>query len=403
MNRPAAFRIIILPLALTACDGAADSSAPIVRDSAGIRIVEHRALEVSPWELPVEPVFALGTLEGDEMQQLYTATHALRRADGGIVVANRGTQELRFFGPGGEHLRTVGGEGGGPGEFERMGGLTRVRGDSLAVWDRAGKRLTVFAADGNVGRVVAADVAGFSPVLIGPLDEDHVAIIDGLDAVAVFATSTGVRDDSAAVLKVALGSGAPVDTLGPYPAAQRYASVSETMFWMNSVIFGRKRLINAAGGRVHVANDRTGEVRSYDPDGRLLSILRAGEGPGPVTSEAEQRYRDRELENVSADRLAEERRRLAETPTADRFPVFDDLFADRLGRVWLRMFDPDLGETRRWVVFDADGRAAGRVDLPERFEPLDAGAAYVLFRSRDELDVERLLLYALESEALGPP
>lgn len=408
MGHPAMIRssavhpALVLCIAFIACDADGEPASSTVRDSAGVRIVEHQALDAPPWWLSAEPVLVLGTLEGEDAQQLYSAEHALRRADGGIIVANQGTQEVRFFGPGGEHIRTVGGGGGGPGEFERMWGMVRVAADSLAVWDPTAKRLTLYDAEGTVGRMVTAEVAGFSPVLIGALDDHHVAVIDGLDAIAVFSTRTGVRDDSATVLKVDIRSGAIADTLGPYPAGQQYVNVSETMFWMKNVVFGRKRLVDAAAGRVHVGDDRTGEVRSYDPEGRLVGILRAGGEPLPVTSAAERAYRARILEEAQEDRRAEERRRLAETPTAERFPSFDELFVDPVGRLWIRAFDPDLGGTRRWVIFHEDGRAAGRVDLPERFQPLDAGPDYVLFRTRDELDVERLVMFELRGSAEEP-
>lgn len=80
---------------------------------------------------------------------------------------------------------------------------------------------------------------------------------------------------------------------------------------------------------------------------------------------------------------------------ATRLPVLDRLFADLHGRVWIRLFDPEAGESRRWVLLDDKGRDAGQLELPERFEPLDASEEYALFRTRDDLDVERLVLYWL--------
>jgi hypothetical protein len=64
------------------------------------------------------------------------------------VIANAGTHELRFFDRSGSFIRSVGGQGEGPGEFTALGSIA-LRGDSLVAYDRRSLRFTVFDRDGE--------------------------------------------------------------------------------------------------------------------------------------------------------------------------------------------------------------------------------------------------------------
>lgn len=59
----------------------------------------------------------LGTADGEEPYLFDRVENAVRLGDGTIVVANAGTQQIRWFDSTGRFVRTVGRKGGGPGEF----------------------------------------------------------------------------------------------------------------------------------------------------------------------------------------------------------------------------------------------------------------------------------------------
>ena len=155
-----------LILAMAACgqpdeppaggDGA-PTPASEVRDSAGVRIVENaRPPEGSrlSWRVGRTPVLSIGALEGEEPYLLDGIRDLLTLPDGRIVVANRSSHELRVFGAAGSHLATWGGEGEGPGEFNSLVQVERWPGDSVIAWYSQDRRLSVFDADGNLGRTL---------------------------------------------------------------------------------------------------------------------------------------------------------------------------------------------------------------------------------------------------------
>ena len=90
------------------------------RDSAGIQVVENPAPPAGSrleWRIGPEPSVSIGRREGEDPYLLYRASDATILADGRIVVANGGSDELRFFDSTGSHLASRGGQGEGPGEF----------------------------------------------------------------------------------------------------------------------------------------------------------------------------------------------------------------------------------------------------------------------------------------------
>jgi hypothetical protein len=112
-------------------------------------------------------------VSGDESQQLSRVVGAVTLSDGGIVVLDGDSRELRFFDASGAHQLTVGGRGEGPGEFRFPGHLSRMAGDTLRVLDMASDRHSFFAPDGAFLRAepapwtseagASADTAGADP------------------------------------------------------------------------------------------------------------------------------------------------------------------------------------------------------------------------------------------------
>lgn len=109
---------------------------PVIRDSAGVRIVEnHAATWTTPWYVAEAPSLTIGDITGDSNQELYDVTGALRPGDGRVVVANHGTRELRFYDRLGTYTGSAGGRGSGPGEFESLEWITRFGLDSILALD----------------------------------------------------------------------------------------------------------------------------------------------------------------------------------------------------------------------------------------------------------------------------
>lgn len=79
----------------------------------------------------------------------------------GFVAADAYASRLVFFDVGGQVLSTLGREGDGPGEFDRVSGLVRI-GAGLVAWDFFKMRLTVLTPSGAVVRTAPTPFIGGS-------------------------------------------------------------------------------------------------------------------------------------------------------------------------------------------------------------------------------------------------
>lgn len=79
---------------------------------------------VPTWTLASEPHLEIGVLAGEGPYQLHGVTSVARLPDGGVVVANGGSDELRFFDAQGRFVTRQGRSGEGPAEWKSV---SRVR------------------------------------------------------------------------------------------------------------------------------------------------------------------------------------------------------------------------------------------------------------------------------------
>ena len=128
------------------------------RDSAGIAVAENTGVPADGerWSVEPEPMVAIGAADGSAATLFTVVTMASRLSDGTIVVLENETSELRFFDPEGAHLRTAGGFGEGPGEFEYAESFVRLADDTLLV--NAGARHLVFSPAGDYIRQTMVNV-----------------------------------------------------------------------------------------------------------------------------------------------------------------------------------------------------------------------------------------------------
>ena len=106
---------------LVACDPNSQPTDPttLTTDSAGIRIVHSQPMNSdATCAVSEEPAVVIGDDESDENQWFSRVGNVARMSDGSIVAVDRGSAQIRIYDPDGQHLRTMGRQGEGPGEFE---------------------------------------------------------------------------------------------------------------------------------------------------------------------------------------------------------------------------------------------------------------------------------------------
>jgi hypothetical protein len=143
--------VLTVVAAVAGCGGDAGARAadPLVRDSAGVRIVEN------PAELPAELVWtaveavSIGSVDGDLDETFNRVADIGVTEAGRVYVLDPGDNVVKVYDAGGAHVITFGGEGEGPAEFRGASRLA-LRGDSVVVFDFRLMKLASFDADGGL-------------------------------------------------------------------------------------------------------------------------------------------------------------------------------------------------------------------------------------------------------------
>lgn len=343
-------------------------------------IVEVRNTAQGLWESDqewrAEEVLRIGTLSG-EGPDLFGEIRSLELdALGRIWVYEGQARELRVFDRDGTHVRTVGRNGEGPGEFSNVSGMTWNPDGNLVTVDPRLGRISVFDTSGHY-------LAGFRPRWLyrmfpwrGGIDERGF-LYDMQWLAGDIRTPILVRFDSSLTA---------VDTLAipMHPDGEQFFEhITETSFVRYSVPFTGMALWRLAqdGGLWIAITDQYRLIR-LGPEGDTVRISTRPFEPIPVTDEDVDPFMERMRERD----VPAERSRIPSTK-----PPVERLFLDDEGNVWVipRREGDDRG---RWIhVFDPDGLYLGEFALPV---PIGAGNSAVV---RDNT------LVAAITDSLGVP
>ena len=362
--------------------------------------VDHQGvLGAGGWALGLEPVLSIGALGGDPAYQLFRVEAAKRLDDGGVAVLNSGTSQLRLYGPDGIHRADIGGEGEGPGEFMAAADLARWPGDSLAVWDSRTRRLTLFAPDGSLGRTMLLEsIESMERPTFAGVAGDRRILATGSDL--GFSPDkmpgTGVLrpDMSVAVLDA---EGRQTADLGNQPGTMSFLRVGAGSINIFRSGYHPKSVATAVGEYVVSGATETDVLHYQRLDGTLARLVHLGESPRRLTESERAAEIERHVAEVPERARAGIRRMYEDLPIPDTLPVFDEVVPGPRGQLWVRLFQlPRSDGPATWIVLDADGRAVAKIETPAGADLLEAGPDYLLVRSTDELDVERVQIWPLE-------
>ena len=370
------------------------------RDSAGVTISENSGpewTEATAWRLPSEPTLTIGVIDGPEEYLLFRAIGARRLSNGNIVIANGGTRELRFYDPTGTHLQSSGGEGDGPGEFRGLGEPWLLGSDSIAVWDRRNRRLSVFDIDGEFGRSFRLDP-------IPDIGRPHAlgVLADNSLLVASSNLLEGQRPEGISRYPILYArhslEGAHLATLARRPGVETNRAVtSGGGLRLSSAPYGRIPVATVQGNRWYYGSGDSWEIEVYSPDGALTHLFRRDEPNRPVTQEMVDEYRERDSgsrTDIPSTVSAARSRMRASVPIPETMPAYQRFLAGDDGSLWVQSYSRS-GEQPSWAVFRDDGRYLGVVDTPMGARVTHIGDDFVLVIGQDELEVQQVQMYEL--------
>lgn len=386
---------------LSACGDAPSSSPPgtVRRDSAGIAIVTSAVPSAPGWYVVDSvPRLDLGGT-GDSADEFSGTVIALELRDGRIAVANQGTSEIRFYDGMGNRLQSVGRKGSGPGEFEQIASLTVGAGDSLLVFDRGTRRLSVLASTGKIVRsgMIELGQGTLANVVLGALPGGRIVVSPARSGREP--TSSGLVRDSAD-LKI-VGADGSVTEVGRFPGTQLVSRVETqggkvVSVNIAAVPFGRSSWFGISDTLIGVAPTDQYGFDLYSGSGRLVRRISRDYQPEPVTA-ADLAAHLEMAELPSEDARARYRSFLSMAPIPETKPAFDRVVPGPNGELWFRDYLGPSQRTRpgRWTIFDREGAWLTSVDLPAGFEPTWIGPNQILGTWLDSDDAPHVRRFRL--------
>lgn len=410
MNR----RLLPLLAALAACAACAENApgtSALVRDSAGVRIVEYRAStwEVGQeWRISREPLLEIGVDDGPEAYQFFDLKGAVRLSDGRIVAANGGSGELRYFDSEGVFLYSVGGEGEGPGEFRFLNFIGRLPGDSVLTFDPALRRIQIFDASGRFARSLRTESPW--PGMYRP--PVPVGVLNARTVVATLSnTGVGLKEGLSRwpgiLATVDLHTGR-VDSIGTVLGTEQIVTLTERGFSMVGYTFGNYSDVAVGTNRIATVTTEAFSADILDSHGVLVAKVRKYAVPIEVTPADVDAHIEETVAKwppgMSDQAIENFRRRVRQGPAATYLPLLRSVHVDSEGNLWVEAFPrPGRGDPP-FVVLGVDGTLFGEVYLPPGLDRdthatldplLEIGSDYVLGIWRDEFGVQFVRLYEL--------
>jgi hypothetical protein len=361
-----------------------------------VTIVEYATWEPQPlpWSVGVEPLLEIGLLEGDEAYQFAQIGAVARLSDGRIVVASGGTQDLRYFDPTGRHLRSVGRKGDGPGEFQSVGTLVVLPGDSVAAYDWNLLRVSFFDPAGTFVRSFAFQHSAGVAFPLGRFADGSWLMQPGFVFSPGGPGATVVRDTSR--LLVFEGDGRLRDSASRWIGPDFYVRSEGTHASAASLPFGRFTEAAVFGERYFEGYTERYEIARRVPSGVADLLIRARRAAVPVTDEEVAAHKAERLRGAEASRRPDIERLYRDIPFPATMPAFADLRVDADGNLWVLEATPPTTDRRLWTVFDTAGRMMGSIETPPAVAVREIGRDYLLGTWTDDLDVEYVRMYRLD-------
>lgn len=302
-------------------------------------------------------------------------------AQGWIYALDAQTQAIHVFGTDGILVQTVGGEGTGPGEFERANALDLSANGQIWVMEMQKGRLTFLDASGNY----------LDGARIGSTGWDYRPYPGGMDPLGRYnaAVVVEVLDDYDLALARFDQDFVPLDTI-PIPENaephEQFELITDGGGMMATSIPFRGSFVwrFSPSGHFWTLHTDKYELAEISANGETLRRVTLDHDPIPVKPAELEEVR----ENLSWFTRQGGKIDWAKIP--DTKPVTSSFFCDDDGNLWVRRLtgSPE-DEGYLFDLFDVDGRFMGAIRLPFPLE------------SNPEPIVRNGLLYGVTTDELG--
>jgi len=370
------------------------------------------------WTVGNHPNVEIGVSQEGEEYELANVASA-HNVLGHYLIAENRPSRISVFDFRGQYVRSIGGVGAGPGEFQSISGIFLAPPDTVIVYDGALRRITHFALDGRVLQTDQYDAGGSSRVgdvrpryLVGRFADGSFLTRPEFVEPRDDAPRDRVTATPVPFLREELTSGT-VDTAAVVLGQERVFRAwpgTGSGYWQ-SVPFSPSAVAATFDTFLFVSDKRSYTVEMRTMRGVFVDSLGRAWEVSPLTDvvwNAElQRRLDvlrRRVETSSGPKLdlqaesAAIRRQFRNEERLDVLPAHGSgMLVDPGGNLWVQEWggDPRHG-AQEWDVFAAGGDGTSqRITMPEGFRPTAVYASSIVGVYTGAFDVETVREYSL--------
>jgi hypothetical protein len=383
------FLLSLLFLGLTGCEVASDGPVTIT-DSAGVRLTLNADVPKIFAEVDPEPLLTFG---GDDVSgpvQFFRIQNVVVDQEDRLWVADGQSAELRVFHSDGSHWKTLGGSGEGPGEFLRLRLLGTFHGDSIAAWDDAIARLTVFDAEGELVRTQRLPSGDDPPIRATDMFQDGSLLGQIPRILSAISLEPGdILGDSVRLVRVNMRDSTQVLVAGALGPLWLWTGRNQV-----PIPFTTNAGFEVHGDKVHLVAGSEYRIRVFEA-GQVTAIYGIARNPRGVSESDFEAYRAFTEEYIPESGRADYLTALDHPEVPARLPAYSRVLAASDGTVWTRLYSSRVLGPATWDVFDAQGEWLGQVETPGGFTVLSIAKDRVTGVWRNDQGVEHIRVYRL--------
>ena len=268
------------------------------------------------------------------------AQQAARNSRGELLIADTREAKVYRISPSGEVLDSYGAKGEGPGEYNRIGTIHLIEGDSIVVEDSYYGRLSLLGPDGDfVRRLDMPRVELMYP--------SETIFVDGNRIITRYGsyTTPGIEDSDSTKTEIRWIDRHTLDldsTIVPIGEAEYLVKSSETSIRVWIKPFGRATFCASTHDTFYCGWSDALTFNKYSIEGTPLGVLEVEHVPMEIPDDV--------LERTKSERAIE-----VDFEWHKTYSAFNGLFVDDQERLWVSINDGDESQAEYWVVDETSG------------------------------------------------
>jgi hypothetical protein len=345
------------------------------------------------WVIADAPVVSVGANE-----EFAGITSASFFDDGAFVIGDVMSARLTVFNAQGRQEKVIGRKGAGPGEFSNLAWARTYRGDSIATYDHALRRLTVFTRSGNPVRsvIIASPGNGWGPEALALLDDGRI-LVTGTRPIGAEAAPPGIHA-AAMEIWVYSSAGSPEKRVASNLVNLEWVKLATPRLLMPRP-FAVKSLVASNGSSIFLADSSDGPVQELNAAGTTVRLFGSRSATRTPSREHIAAYREEQLaarRSNDANAVAMQTRILDATPYPEHVPVFRRMFVDGDARLWVEDYPAPRSTRQRFRVYAPDGRVLANVVGPDKGRVFDVRGTRALVAWSDPDGVPYVRVHTIQ-------